>query len=199
MAVDKNKELAKLRSRMLKADLPLRKTAQNLVFGEGSCDPRVFFIGEAPGADEDRKGLPFAGAAGRYLDLLLDSIELTREAVYITSILKYRPPGNRPPAITEIKAHAPFLIDQIRIIRPLLVVPLGNFAARFILSGLDIAKMSVVPGITQIHGKIQSIRFEDMRFDVIPVFHPAAVLYKRPLKKILLEDFQIIKRKMEDI
>ena len=103
---------------MSNADLPLKKTAQRLVFGEGSCDPKALFIGEAPGANEDKQGLPFVGTAGKHLDLLLGSIDLTRDQVYITSIIKYRPPENRQPTLSEIKAHTPFLMDQIRIIKP---------------------------------------------------------------------------------
>ncbi|MBL8013720.1 MAG: uracil-DNA glycosylase [Candidatus Omnitrophica bacterium] len=182
---------------MLKADLPLRETAQHLVFGEGSCDPGVFFIGEAPGKNEDLQGLPFVGSAGKQLELLLNSIGLTRESVYITSILKYRPPKNRQPTIAEIHAHTPFLVDQIRIIKPSLIVPLGNFATRFILSGMTVEKMSLVSGITQIHGKLQEVRFEDLKFHVLPVFHPAAILYRRPLKKTLEEDFQKIKMALD--
>ncbi len=177
---------------MLKADLPLKDTAQHLVFGAGSHDPQVLFIGEAPGANEDKQGLPFVGSAGKHLNSLLDSIGMARESVYITSILKYRPPNNRPPTMDEIKAHTPYLLDQIRIIQPPLVVTLGNFATRFILSGMDIKKMPSVPGITQIHGQLQRIHFEGVDLRVLPFFHPAALLYKRPLKKLLEEDFKKI-------
>lgn len=193
MISKKRKDLEKLRLTMSEADLPLKETAQTLVFGEGSCDPAVFFIGEAPGKNEDKQGVPFVGSAGKQLELLLNSIGLTRDAVYITSILKYRPPKNRQPTTAEIRRHTPFLVDQIRILKPPLIVPLGNFAARFILSGFDIERMPAVPGITQIHGKLEEIRFEDMTFHVLPVFHPAAILYRRPLKKTLEEDFQKIK------
>ncbi len=189
---EKEKVFNKLREKMLNANLPLKKTAKNLVFGTGSLDPKVFFIGEAPGAKEDVQGLPFVGAAGKQLDLLLESISLSRESVYITSILKYRPPGNRPPTLAEIRAHTPFLVEQIRILAPPVIVTLGNFATRFILAGLNIENMSKVPGITQIHGQPHKIHFEGMDVKVVPVFHPAAILYRRPLKEILQNDFQII-------
>lgn len=188
--INKEQAFNKLRTKMLKASLPLKETANHLVFGAGSCDPKVFFIGEAPGAKEDLQGLPFVGAAGKELELLLNSISLTRESVFITSILKYRPPNNRPPTFAEIKAHTPFLADQIRILKPKIIVTLGNFATRFILAGLDIEKMSTIPGITQIHGKVHKVSFEDMNLKVIPVYHPAAILYRRPLKKALEKDFQ---------
>ena len=189
---DKHQALDKLRKKMLKADLPLKKTALSLVFGAGSLDPDVFFIGEAPGANEDKQGLPFIGSAGKNLERLLQSIGLTRDSVYITSIIKYRPPKNRQPTFLEIKEHTPFLIDQIRIIQPRLIVSLGNFATRFMLSMGDITQMGRVPGITQLHGKAQNLRFEDMSLTVMPVFHPAALLYNPALKKSLEEDFQRI-------
>jgi uracil-DNA glycosylase family 4 len=188
----KQQKLNQLKRKMSNAVLPLKKTAQSLVFGEGSCDPKALFIGEAPGANEDKQGLPFVGTAGKHLDLLLGSINLTRDEVYITSIIKYRPPGNRQPTVAEIKAHTPFLMDQIRIMQPKLIVTLGNFATRFILSGLDITTMSSIPGITQIHGKPQTVHFDGMDLTVLPMFHPAALLYRRPLQKILEADFQQI-------
>jgi DNA polymerase len=192
MPKDKQKELDKLKLKMLKARLPLKKKAQHLVFGEGSCDPKVFFIGEAPGANEDKQGRPFVGAAGKHLDALLQSIGLTRESVYITSILKYRPPRNRQPSLAEIKAHTPFLTDQIRIVRPKLIATLGNFATRYILSGLKTEGMAKVPGITQIHGKFEKVHFEGLDLTVLPLFHPAALLYNRPLKKVMETDFKKI-------
>jgi uracil-DNA glycosylase len=190
---DKKKELDKLKNKMLKADLPLKDTAQHLVFGQGPCDPLVFFVGEAPGAKEDAQGLPFVGTAGKHLESLFNSIGLSRQDVYITSILKYRPPKNRSPSLWEIKAHTPFLISQIKIIQPSLLVTLGNFATRFILSGFNTEKMSGIPGITQIHGQEQIIQVENKNMIVLPLFHPAAICYKRPLLDLLMHDFQKIK------
>lgn len=187
--VSKEQQLARLCKKMAKADLPLKATAKNLVFGDGSADPKVLFVGEAPGKNEDEQGLPFVGMAGQQLNALLHSIAFDRKDVYITSIIKYRPPHNRPPLPSEIQAHTPYLADQIRILKPPLIVTLGNFATRYILSGLNPAKMSKVPGITLIHGKTQHIPFEGMALNVLPVFHPAAVLYRRPLLKTLQTDF----------
>ncbi len=192
MISTKEQALVKLRQKMLRAKLPLKDTALNIVFGAGSCDPKVLFIGEAPGANEDKQGLPFVGAAGKNLERLLALSELTRESVYITSIIKYRPPRNRQPTFTEIKAHTPYLTDQIRIIKPPLIVTLGNFATRFILSGLNIDAMATIPGITQIHGKLQLIPFEKMQLAVLPVYHPAALIYNPSLKTSLEEDFRTI-------
>lgn len=176
---------------MLKVrSFPLKKTAKNLVFGEGSPDAQVFLIGEAPGAKEDEQGRPFVGLAGRQLEMLLNSVSLAREEVYITSILKYRPPKNRPPKFSEIKAHTPYLVEQIKIIRPKIIVTLGNFATKFVLADFDIHKMKKVAGITTLHGKAITDDFGGMRFMVMPVFHPAAVFYNPRLKEILKEDFK---------
>lgn len=189
---EKKQQLEALKKKMLAKNLPLKKIALSLVFGEGSVDPKVFFIGEAPGKNEDIQGLPFVGSAGKNLEALLNSIELSRPDVYITSIIKYRPPKNRQPTFEEIKAHTPFLVDQIRIIKPRLIVTLGNFATRFILSGLDIMAMSAVPGISQIHGKHVTIDFENMSLLVLPVYHPAAIIYNPSLKADLQQDFKRI-------
>lgn len=192
MMSTKEQELIKLRQKMVRAKLPLKETALNIVFGAGSCDPKVFFIGEAPGANEDKQGLPFVGAAGKNLERLLQLSKLTREEVYITSIIKYRPPRNRQPTFAEIKAHTPYLTNQIRIIKPHLIVTLGNFATRFILSGLNIDAMATIPGISQIHGTLQVVPFEQMKLAVLPVYHPAALIYNPSLKKSLEQDFHKI-------
>jgi uracil-DNA glycosylase len=190
---DKKRKLEVLEQEILQApDFPLKKTARNLVFGRGSLNPKVFFIGEAPGAKEDEQGFPFVGMAGKQLDALLDSIGLTVKSVYITSILKYRPPKNRAPNIIEIKAHTPFLVDQIKIIEPKIVVTLGNFATKFVLGGFNIKNMSTIEGITQLHGEARTIALDNQRLLVIPTFHPAAIFYNRPLKKKLEKDFQSI-------
>ncbi len=188
----KQARLDTLRKKMAKADLLLKKTATNLVFGAVNPEAKIVFVGEAPGRNEDLKGLPFIGSAGKVLDQLLGSIALNREDIYITSILKYRPPNNRNPSVPEIKDHTPFLTDQIRIIAPKVIVPLGNFATRFILSGFSVDEMAKIPGIANLHGKTHNISFEDQDFIVIPVYHPAAVLYNPPLRKILTKDFQKI-------
>jgi len=117
-AKTKQQRLDALEKRMLKADLPLKRSAHQLVFGGPNADASLMFVGEAPGKNEDLQGLPFIGSAGKILDQLLESIDVKREQTFITSILKYRPPNNRNPSMIEIIEHTPFLIDQIRIIQP---------------------------------------------------------------------------------
>jgi uracil-DNA glycosylase family 4 len=190
----KSARLERLKKKMRKADLHLKDTANHLVFGEGSPDARVFFIGEAPGKNEDLQGRPFIGSAGKILDELLASISLKRKDVYITSILKYRPPKNRNPSLEEIVSHVPYLIDQLLIIEPKIIVTLGNFSTRFVLSKFDIANMAAVPGISTLHGKIESLTHKHLTSSVIPLYHPAAVLYQRSLTESLKKGFQVIQK-----
>lgn len=185
-------ELEKLKKKVLAADLPLKKSATNLVFGKGNPNAEILIIGEAPGKNEDLAGLPFVGAAGKHLDSLLGLIDMTMESVYIANILKYRPPNNRPPAFTEIKAHTPFLIEQIKIIQPKLIVTLGNFATKFILAKLDCEQMSKIQGITQVHAKVHKVHLDHMELTVLPLFHPAACLYNNSLRKSLEHGFKKI-------
>ncbi len=194
----KQERLDVLKKKMLKADLPLKRSAHHLVFGESNPETSVLFVGEAPGKNEDLQGLPFIGSAGKILDQLLALIHLERTQTYITSILKYRPPNNRNPSLIEIIEHTPYLIDQIRIIEPKVIVPLGNFAAKFILNGFNVEKMNNVDGISKLHGKIEKITFECKSFTVIPLYHPAAVLYNPPLRKTLEEDFLVVGKVLGD-
>ena len=185
---------------MSRANLPLKETATHLVFGQGSFDAEAMFIGEAPGKNEDLQGLPFVGAAGRLLNDLLKSIKLPREDVFITSILKYRPPGNRNPSLEEIRAHTPYLVQQILIIEPKIIVPLGNFATRFMLSGLDIEEMMTISGITHLHGVAKRVVFDHHEFTVLPMFHPAAALYTGGrLKQDMLKDFLKLKKVLKQM
>ena len=191
--MNKKIKLEDLKKQMARRELPLKKSAIKLVFGKGDPDARIFFIGEAPGRNEDEQGEPFVGMAGRHLDDLLKAVPLSRDEVYITSILKYRPPNNRPPKREEILTHTPFLVRQIEIIEPRFIVPLGNFATKFVLAGFDIEKMSKIPGIMQLHGKITTIKFAKQVFTVFPSYHPAATLYNSSLKQIMLKDFKRLK------
>ncbi|MFT4311352.1 MAG: uracil-DNA glycosylase [Candidatus Woesearchaeota archaeon] len=171
----------------------LRKNAKNLVFGKGNKDADIMFIGEAPGAKEDALGLPFVGASGKELDKLLKTINLSLEDVYIANILKYRPPNNRNPNINEIKAHTPYLVRQIKSIKPRVICTLGNFSTKFILSGFNIKGMKNVDGISNLHGKIKSIEVEGEEFYVLPIYHPAAMLYNPNIRKFMVEDFVVLK------
>jgi DNA polymerase len=159
---------------------PLGQTRTELVFGVGAADAELMFVGEAPGKNEDLQGEPFVGAAGKLLDELLAGIDLTRADVYIANILKCRPPGNRDPQPEEIETCTPFLEEQIRLIDPRVIVTLGNFATKFILS--------TDSGISRIHGRL----FRSRGRKVVPVFHPAAALYTPAKKDVLAEDFQRI-------
>lgn len=149
----------------------------NLVFGVGNPQARVMIVGEAPGKNEDLQGEPFVGAAGKYLNELLGYAGLTREEVYIANVLKCRPPGNRNPRPEEIQACAYFLREQTRTINPSFIVTLGNFATKFILK--------TETGITRLHGTWQKAG----RFNVFPVFHPAAALYDSTKREALMNDF----------
>lgn len=154
----------------------------NIVFGSGNPEARVLFVGEAPGKNEDLQGLPFVGAAGKYLDELLSYSGLKREDVFIANILKCRPPSNRDPRFDEIQACTPYLREQTRIIDPEFIVTLGNFSTKFILK--------TDRGITGLHGKLQQAG----RFKVFPVFHPAAALYDTKKRISLQEDFEELGR-----
>lgn len=150
----------------------------NVVFGEGNPHARVMIIGEAPGKNEDLQGKPFVGAAGKFLDELLEVAGLKREDVFIANVLKCRPPSNRNPKPEEIEACATFLRQQTQTISPDVVVTLGNFATQFILrTGV---------GITHLRGTVQRAG----RFLVLPVFHPAAAIYDRSKRDVLLSDFE---------
>jgi uracil-DNA glycosylase family 4 len=188
--MSKEQQLKILQRRMARCDLPLKKTSVCLVFGKGDPDARILFIGQAPGRQEDACGDPFVGAAGRILDELLACGDLARDEIYITSILKYFPPRNRAPRRSEIKLHTPFLIEQIKIIRPHIIAPMGNFAARFVLGGFDADRMDAVAPITVLHGKKHFVEFQRSVVTVMPLFHPAAALYFPPLKKLMRKDFR---------
>jgi len=186
-------DLDKLKEEVIQSKLPLHEGALNVVMGKGNEEADILFVGEAPGRNEDEQGQPFVGAAGKNLDKLLANVGLSLNDVYIANILKYRPPENRPPSPEEIKAHTPFLIEQIKIIRPKVVCSLGNYATKFFLAGLDPEKMDTQPGITTLHGKIKEIEFDEMKIKLIPLFHPAAIIYNRKLLPLWESDMQVVK------
>jgi len=166
----------------------LCKTRKNPVVGNGSLNSNVMFIGEAPGYHEDMQGVPFVGRAGKIFDELLQSIELKREEVYVCNILKCRPPDNRNPFDSEIKACTPYLDRQITAIKPKVIGTLGNFATSYILQkfGLEVEK------IGKVHGKTYHIK--NLFFDakIIPLYHPAAATYNPNMKSVLMDDFKTI-------
>lgn len=158
----------------------LGDTRTRLVFGAGDPNARVMFIGEAPGRNEDLRGEPFVGAAGKLLDELLAHAGLTRDEVYIANVLKCRPPGNRDPLPSEIETCTPFLREQIRLVDPEILVTLGNFATRFVLK--------TEAGITGLRGSVHHVG----RFVVLPIFHPAAAIYDRTKREALFSDFELL-------
>lgn len=164
----------------------LAVSATQLVMGEGSLDAEVLFIGEAPGKKEDELGRPFVGAAGKFLDEMLASIQLGRSDVYITNIVKYRPPANRDPLPEEIQAFMPFLKAQIDIIKPKLIVFLGRHSMNVFLPELR---------ISQVHGKA----FKKNGHVYYPLYHPAAALYNGGMRQTLLDDFAGIPSVLEKI
>jgi uracil-DNA glycosylase len=151
---------------------PLYETRTKAVFGAGNADAELMFVGEAPGAEEDRQGLPFVGRAGQLLNLLLEEIGMNREDVFIANVLKSRPPGNRDPQPEEIRACEPYLWEQVRLIEPQVVCTLGNFATK-LLSGSQ-------TGITRVRGVPQVHRLGGRAVFLLPLFHPAAALRTGP-------------------
>jgi len=142
----------------------LRELSENLVFGEGDPDAQLMIVGEAPGEDEDLSGRPFVGRAGQLLDRVLASVGIERDSVYITNIVKFRPPGNRNPRPDEIAASEPILLEQIRLIRPQVIATLGNVPTQYFLRTND--------GITRTHGQW----YEWQQLRVFPLYHPAYLL-----------------------
>lgn len=161
------------------------------VIGEGNHCARVVFIGEAPGQNEAKTGKPFCGAAGKILDELLSSISLLRTDIYITNILKDRPPKNRDPLPNEIKLYAPFLDRQLDIIRPTVIATLGRFSMNYIFERLGMEDK--LGPISKMHGEIFPAKAPFGEVTIIPLYHPAVALYNRDTKKILLADFQKLK------
>jgi uracil-DNA glycosylase family 4 len=152
-----------------------------VVFGSGSPDADLMFVGEAPGFHEDQQGVPFVGQAGKLLDKLLGGIDLTRADVFVANVLKCRPPGNRDPQPEEIAACEPHLFRQIELIEPKLVATLGNFATK-LLSGKP-------AGITRVHGYEQEVTLGARQVLLYPLYHPAAALYTPSMLKVLEDDF----------
>jgi DNA polymerase len=165
-----------------------------VVFGSGSPDADLMFVGEAPGFHEDQQGIPFVGQAGKLLDKLLGGIGLTRADVFVANVLKCRPPGNRDPLPEEIAACEPHLFRQIELIQPRLVATLGNFATK-LLSGKP-------AGITKVHGYEQEVTLGSRTVLLYPLFHPAAALYTPSMLKVLEQDFaripEILGRAVEE-
>lgn len=171
----------------------LWKHRKNAVPGEGSLDAAVMFIGEAPGYWEDVKGQPFVGAAGKLLDEMLSRVDFSRGEVYITNVVKCRPPENRDPLPNEIKTCSPYLDRQIRIIEPKFIVTLGRHAASYILPKAGFETGS----ISKIHGRVYEANLLGFKVFIISMYHPAAALYNVKYKDELDRDFQLLKFELE--
>lgn len=170
---------------------PLHKTRINPVAGEGDTNSDILLIGEAPGANEDIEGKPFVGRAGKLLTKLLRSSGLSRENVYITNIIKCRPPSNRNPKTIEIDCCSDYLDKQIECIEPKTICPMGNFAAGYILSKFGIKHEP----IGKVHGEVFLIKHTKKEMRVIPLYHPASAIYNRKLLTVLIDDFKKVKGK----
>lgn len=158
----------------------LGQFATQLVMGSGNVDADIVFVGEAPGKQEDLQGLPFVGASGKFLDEMLDSAKLDRDDVYITNIVKYRPPNNRDPLPEEKALFWPYLIRQLEIIDPKVIITLGRHSAQAFVPDLQIGKD---------HGRAHKVRFHDKEYLLVALYHPAAALYNGSLRPVLIEDF----------
>lgn len=161
------------------------------VIGEGDHHAKIMFVGEAPGKNEAETGRPFCGASGRILDELLASISVSREKVYITNIVKDRPPLNRDPNPQEIEIYALFLDRQIEIIKPKVVATLGRFSMDYIMKRFGLEKE--LQSISRIHGKIFEADTSYGGIKIIPLYHPAVAVYNAQTKDVLKKDFEILK------
>ena len=158
----------------------LREGAVQLVMGGGNPDADIVFIGEAPGKKEDEQGIPFVGASGKFLNQMLEAAGLDRDDVYITNIVKYRPPKNRDPLPEEKRAFWPYLMRQLEIIEPKVVITLGRHSGTAFIPDLVISRD---------HGKAQKFTDQSYELLVIPLYHPAAALYNGSMRQVLIDDF----------
>ena len=180
-------ELNALKTEILEKNIcpELASQATQLVMGDGNPDADIVFIGEAPGKKEDETGLPFVGAAGKFLNEMLAAASMTRSDVYITNIVKYRPPNNRDPLPDEKAAFLPYLLRQLEIINPKAVITLGRHSMEYFLPD---AKISQVHG----HAVRKKVTYHDdvlHEWLIIPLYHPAAALYNRGMRQTLIDDF----------
>ena len=192
--MDKREEMKKIRDEVvaLGGALAQERRANGTlpVLGEGNHDAEIMFIGEAPGKNEAATGRPFCGAAGKILTELVESIGLTRDEVYVTNIVKDRPPENRDPLPDEINLYGPFLDRQIHIIQPKVIATLGRFSMDYVmrLFGLE----SDLEPISRGHGKAYKLTAPWGSLHIVPLYHPAAAIYTRSLRDTLDEDFKVL-------
>jgi DNA polymerase len=167
-----------------------RQQSYSPVVGEGDPSARVMFVGEAPGKREAETGRPFVGNAGQLLTQMLASIGLEREDVYITNVVKDRPPDNRDPTAEEIELYGPFLDRQIEIIQPEVIVPLGRFATEYVLERFDLSEAGRTMG--DLHGHVLQAEASYANVVIIPLYHPAAAFYNQKLRDVMVQDFRTL-------
>lgn len=184
--MSKQADLQKLAEEIVSKNVceALAAQATQLVMGDGNADADIVFIGEAPGKQEDEQGLPFVGASGKFLNEMLAAAGLKREDVYITNIVKYRPPNNRDPSPEEKREFWPYLMRQLEIIQPKVVITLGRHSGAAFIPDLVISKD---------HGHARKVKYHDNEFLVIPLYHPAAALYNGSMRQVLIDDFLVAK------
>lgn len=189
----KDDELKKIKEEVINCKkCPLYKERILPVIGEGNHNAKIMFVGEAPGLNEAKTGHPFCGAAGKILDELFDGIDIKREEVYITNLLKDRPPNNRDPQKEEIVACAPYLERQIEIIGPEIICPLGRHSMKFLMEKFGLGNK--INPISKIHGQVFEASNLFQKAKIIPFYHPAAVIYNPNLKKVFKKDFKILEK-----
>lgn len=190
--MERSKKLREIHEKwFIRCECELKKTATQPVPGDGNADADIVFIGEAPGRNEDIQGIPFVGAAGKFLSEMLESINLKREDIYITNIVKYRPPNNRDPLPEEKTACRPWLMEELNVIKPTLIVFLGRHAMNNFFPNEK---------ISQAHGKLLIKAFKDGPTKYFyALYHPAAALYDGSMKETLMKDFKKIPKVIKEI
>ena len=188
----KAENLSKLREDINKIkNCKLKENASNLVFSDGNPSSKIMIIGEGPGANEDKEGIPFVGRAGQLLDKMLNAINLSREKVYITNVVNYRPPENRRPTEKEVERYLPYLKKHIEIVRPKIILLLGSTAMNAILNNADV--------ISKMRGKWYEIEINKLNLYSIVSFHPAYLLRQPDQKKFSWIDLKMIRDKLRKL
>lgn len=175
-------QLGQLRDEIIDKNIcpELAEQAINLVMGDGNLNADIVFVGEAPGKNENEQGLPFVGASGKFLNEMLAQADMVRSDVYITNIVKYRPPKNRDPSASEKAAFWPYLVRQLEVIQPKIIITLGRHSMEYFLPDAKIG---------EIHGQPKKVTIGESNFTIIPLYHPAAALYNGSLRQTLVDDF----------
>lgn len=189
---DKTQLLEQIKADIISQNIcpDLAQQATNLVMGNGNADSKIVFIGEAPGKNEDLQAKPFVGAAGKFLEELLGCIGLDRSQVYITNIVKYRPPNNRDPEPAEKRAFWPFLLQELDVIKPKIIATLGRHSMENFLPERK---------ISQVHGQPMRIKVGNQKVIILPLYHPASALYNGSQRKVHIEDIMAIPKIINQI